>query len=896
MDVFDRLPVPFGLVRYGVAPDHQGTKSVSRVLGRVLGKANVRFLGNVEVGLDVSLDTLRHAYDSVVLAVGVGVDRRLGIEGEDLTGVVGSWDFIAWINGRPGHGSPPANLIGIRDVVVIGLGNVAIDVARLLLNTEAQFERSDLDQEVSNTLLSMNIQRVTIVGRGNLSESRFGQGELRKLVALPDLATVVTPALTGEDLGKTADVLGACTSAAKRTLSFHFGAAPVAIEGKGRISALRVRTSDGVEQHLPADLLVTCVGYEAVPFCELPQAGGRFVHEGHRIDAGLYVVGWAATGPQGTIAASRTVAYIVADRMLSETSATGRLGSTPDCAIDFDGWRQIDAAETASPPEGRCRSKTLTIDAMLKLARYGRQPMASTSRARAITDLPERFNAATDLIDHNLSAGRGSKIAVHDYNGATTYAELAVRINRMASALRQVGIQQEQRILLCLLDTIDFPTAFLGAIKAGIVPIPLNTLITADDYRWILGNSRAVAVIVSDEISDVWKTIASEFPRVRFISSGGSGPWDHLADLLRTADSACEAAETYRDDTAFWLYTSGSTGRPKGAMHAHSSMRLTANLFAKGVVGYHEHDTCLSVAKQFFAYGLGNGLSFPFSVGATVVLHRDRATPEAISVLLKKHRVTILNGVPTFFADWLSSGLAPQGPDVPDLRMATSAGECLPAHLGEAFRKRYGADILDGLGSTEMLHVYLSQRPGSVRYGFTGRPVPGYDLRIIGDDDRLCAPGELGELQVKGPTSAIGYWSNRIKSLETFQGEWTRSGDKYVCDGDGWYSFGGRGDDMLKVGGIYVSPSEVEEALSCHELVLEAAVVGCADADGLIKPRAYVVLAAGVIATAQIEVALKAHVKTRLAPYKYPRWIDFVEALPKTATGKIQRFRLRERA
>jgi benzoate-CoA ligase len=519
-----------------------------------------------------------------------------------------------------------------------------------------------------------------------------------------------------------------------------------------------------------------------------------------------------------------------------------------------------------------------------------------TGLARTIEDLPDRLNAASDLLDANLTPGRRERTALIDVGGETSYAALADRVARMAGVFRMLGVRREQRVLLCLVDTADFPTVFLGAIRAGVIPVPLNTLLVPDEYRWILENSGASAVFVSDELAHHWTDIAATFPHVHFVSSRG-GPWEPLAGLIEQSDSAQEpAADTHRDDIAFWLYTSGSTGRPKGAMHSHGSIRLTANLFGIGVVGVSQEDVVLSVAKQFFAYGLGNSLSFPYAAGATVVLHDGRATPEAISTLIKKHNVSILCGVPTFFAGWFASGLAPTKEDAPTLRIATSAGECLPAHLGEEFRRRYGGDIIDGLGSTEMLHVYLSQRPGGVRYGCAGRPVPGYDLRIINDDGIEAGPGELGELQVRGPTTAVGYWRNRPKSRATFQGEWLRTGDKYSCDADGWYTYGGRGDDMLKVGGIYVSPIEVEEALVCHTAVLEAAVIGAADTNGLIKPRAFVVVRPSETADAALEAALKAHVKSLLAPYKYPRWIEFLDELPKTATGKIQRFRLRERA
>jgi benzoate-CoA ligase len=506
--------------------------------------------------------------------------------------------------------------------------------------------------------------------------------------------------------------------------------------------------------------------------------------------------------------------------------------------------------------------------------------MTDTKAARTVADLPEQFNAAEDLIAPNLAA-RPDKVAIIDVRGPCTYAELTDRIDRMAGAWAGLGIERGDRVLLCLLDTCDFPTVFLGAIKAGVIPVPLNTLLTADDYAWVLGDSGAKAVFVTGELADRW----AEVEGVKFISSEGGAGQD-LEDLLRNAAPREQPADTSRDETAFWLYTSGSTGRPKGAMHRHSSLRLTANLYGIGTAGYREDDVILSVAKQFFAYGLGNALTFPFSAGATVILHRDRATPNSITDLIAKHEVTILGGVPTFYAGWLASDL----PLLPSLRLGLSAGEALPAHLGETFRAIFGADIIDGLGSTEMLHIFLSQQPGAVRYGCTGKPVDGYQMRIVNDAGEEAQPGEVGDLHVCGPTSAHAYWQNPDKSAATFQGEWTVTGDKYVRDAEGWFTYAGRGDDMLKVGGIYVSPIEVEEALSSHPHVLEAAVVGAPDADELIKPHAYVVLRDGVDGD---EAALKAYVKALLAPYKYPRWISFLPELPKTATGKIQRFQLR---
>jgi benzoate-CoA ligase len=513
--------------------------------------------------------------------------------------------------------------------------------------------------------------------------------------------------------------------------------------------------------------------------------------------------------------------------------------------------------------------------------------------------LPERFNVAVDLLEPNLIGDQSEKIAVIDEDEAVTYGDLAQRVSRMGAMLRALGIQREDRVLLCLNDTADFPVAFLGAIRAGIVPVPLNTLLTTDDYAWMLEDSRAKAVIVSANLADKWLAIAKAHSDVRWVLSDGAAEepsiWSSFGRLLDAAQPT-PAADTARDEAAFWLYTSGSTGRPKGAVHTHASLRLITDLYGFGIADFQHDDIVLSVAKLFFAYGLGNSLAFPFAAGATVVLNKEWPTPDVITRLIRRHRITVLCGVPTFFAGFLASPNAPTGEEMPALRIVTSAGECLPAHIGRAFRERYGTDIIDGLGSTEMLHIFLSQQPAEVRYGCTGRPVPGYELRIVGEDGAQLSPGEMGELQIKGPTAATCYWNNRPKSRCTFLGEWIRSGDRYVVDEDGWFTYCGRSDDMMKVGGIYVSPIEVEEALTCHRDVLEAAVVGAEDNAGLIKPKAFVVLKTGVDPGGDIASLLKAHVKERLAPYKYPRWFVFVPELPKTATGKIQRFRLRETA
>jgi len=382
--------------------------------------------------------------------------------------------------------------------------------------------------------------------------------------------------------------------------------------------------------------------------------------------------------------------------------------------------------------------------------------------------------------------------------------------------------------------------------------------------------------------------IQAKCPNLRYVV-----PDAQLKDLLATASPEAEAAPTLRDDMCFWLYSSGSTGAPKGTVHLHSHLILTANLYAVPVLGIRESDVVFSAAKLFFAYGLGNALTFPLAVGATTILMAERPTPDAVFKRLVEQKPTIFYGVPTLFAALLVNPAFPDRSKL-KLRVCTSAGEALPAEIGKRWQARTGTELLDGIGSTEMLHIFLSNRPGDVRPGTTGKPVPGYELRLVDDQGNVVSkPGELGELQISGPTSAIMYWNQREKTKNTFQGPWTRSGDKYSLDKDGYYAYGGRTDDMLKVSGIYVSPAEVEAALVSHEAVLEAAVVGAADEQKLIKPKAFVVLKPGKSPSDSLKTALQQHVKDKLAPYKYPRWIEFLGELPKTATGKIQRFKLR---
>ena len=511
---------------------------------------------------------------------------------------------------------------------------------------------------------------------------------------------------------------------------------------------------------------------------------------------------------------------------------------------------------------------------------------------------PAVFNFAQDLFA--LNASRAKKAAFIDDRGALTYGELDDRARRVAAALLASGVRREERVLLLMHDSCDWPVCFLGAMYAGVVPVAVNTLLTADDVAYTMQHSRSQAALVSDALLPLLREAMAqgrhEIKGVVVSHPSAALPDDaqSLATFIASAKPLAEPAATGPDDIGFWLYSSGSTGRPKGAVHTHANPYWTAELYGKHILGLTEADICFSAAKLFFAYGLGNGLSFPLSAGATVLLMAERPTPEATFKRWRGEvggaKPTVFFGAPTGFAGMLASPALPARSDVA-LRMCSSAGEALPAELGERFRDHYGCDIIDGIGSTEMLHVYLSNLPGRVRYGTTGWPVPGYEIELRDDDGHNVADGETGDLYVKGPSAALMYWANRDKSRETFQGAWTKSGDKYVRNEDGSYTYGGRSDDMLKVSGIYVSPFEVESTLMQHAAVLEAAVIGAPDDEGLTKTKAFVVLKSGATVT---DAELKAFVKERLAPYKYPRSIEFVAELPKTATGKIQRYKLRD--
>jgi 4-hydroxybenzoate-CoA ligase len=509
------------------------------------------------------------------------------------------------------------------------------------------------------------------------------------------------------------------------------------------------------------------------------------------------------------------------------------------------------------------------------------------------------YNAAVDFVDRNVAEGRGDKSACIDPARNITYGELRDAAARVGSMLARLGIERENRIALVLLDTVDFPILFWGAIRAGIIPVLLNTRLTADQYRYLFEDSRAKAVFVSTALLPVVLEAAKDIPTLRAVVVVGGGPdlMPRLERLLAEETDGSVPARTCADEVAYWLYSSGTTGMPKGAMHVHSTPMTVARLAGQDRIGIREHDVVFSAAKLFFAYGLGNAILCPMSVGATSIFYPERPTPQTVFETLRGYQPTMFYAVPTLYAAMLADPDCTPENSSSRLRLCFSAGEPLPSHVGEAWKQRFGLDIVNGVGSTEMGHLYLTNLPDAVEYGTAGVPVKDYDLRLVDERDLDVADGEIGELLVRGQSAAAGYWNQLAKSRQTFIGAWTRTGDKYVRRADGVYIYCGRTDDMFKVSGIWVSPFEVEAALIAHPSVLEAAVVPAQDDNGLTKPKAFVVLKAGRDAMSRaLHEELKVHVKRTIGSWKYPRWIEFVDSLPKTATGKIQRYLLRSMA
>jgi 4-hydroxybenzoate-CoA ligase len=508
-------------------------------------------------------------------------------------------------------------------------------------------------------------------------------------------------------------------------------------------------------------------------------------------------------------------------------------------------------------------------------------------------------NAVDWFVDRHPRDGDGARVAFQDPWRSLTYAALDTATRQFAGALQIAGIGRERRILLLLQDTIDFPIAFWGALRAGVVPVPINTLLTPRTVAYILQDSRAAGVVISTGLT---ASLPADAPHHVIVSEpdGSRQPtlandnWTGFQAFLANGDPATPAVAASPDEVAFWLYSSGSTGAPKGVRHVHSSLRFTAETYGARVLEVRPDDVMFSAAKAFHAYGLGNSLTFPQSVGATTVFLPDRPTPEAVLEMMRTHNPTLFGGIPTLYAGLLANPYIMPGAGSQRLRRCISAGEALPADIGSRWKSIVGVDILDGIGSTEMLHIFISNRADDIRYGTSGKPVPGYEARVVDEHDRPVPHGEAGELVVRGDSAADGYWNQRAKTRRTFQGDWTYTGDTYTRDAEGYFRFQGRSDEMLKVGGVWVSPFEVEEALISHSAVLEAAVIGRADRDSLVKPKAFVILRETGSGTDALVSELQAHVKERIGVWKYPRWIEFVDSLPKTATGKIQRFRLRE--
>ena len=519
-------------------------------------------------------------------------------------------------------------------------------------------------------------------------------------------------------------------------------------------------------------------------------------------------------------------------------------------------------------------------------------------KVTGLISLPEIFNAASYFVDRHVPEGRGRKIAIECGDERVSYQQLLGRTNRVGNALRELGVRPEERVLLMLPDTPEFLYSFFGAIKVGGVAVPINTQAKAHEYEYIFNDSRARIALVSESLLPQLQLIPQERLRhLREIVIFGEATRNgrSLQELMDAASPDLEAEPTSKDDAAFWLYSSGSTGVPKGCVHLHHDMVVCSELYAKGILRMNEEDRCYSVARLFFAYGLGNAGYFPLSCGATAILSPDRPISAAIYANIERYRPTLFFSVPTNYAALLAERAA-EGEefDLSSVRHAISAGEALPAPLFERFKQRFGVEILDALGSTESLQMVIANRPGEARPGSSGKLIPGYEAKIVDENGNLAGPNEIGDLYVKGDSICTGYWNQHEKTKEVFVGPWFRTGDKYYQDGDGYFWHAGRADDLFKVNGRWLSPAEVESALIAHPAVREAAVVARDDEAGLTKPAAYVVVNAEFTPKDQLARDLQDWVAQRVGGYKRPRWVEFLPEIPKTATGKLQRFKLRE--
>ena len=523
--------------------------------------------------------------------------------------------------------------------------------------------------------------------------------------------------------------------------------------------------------------------------------------------------------------------------------------------------------------------------------------MSGDSLYDAVAPFPARFNLCEHFLDRNLREGRGDKVALICGDRTRTYAQVVERSRRVAAALRGAGVRPEERVLLVLPDGFEFAEAWFGVLRAGAVFAMVNPLLKRDDLAYYLEYSKARVVVAHADVlpelapalakGRLWETVL-----VVGEDAGDHTPYEEALEE-EDPDSQWGATEpTGPDDLAGWLFTSGSTGRPKACVHTHADFAYSCETYALQVAGYREDDVCLSVPKLFFGYATGTNLMFPFRVGATVALFPERATAELLFDQIERRRATFLTNVPTMINNMLRSERM-AGADLSSLRVSLSAGEALPPSLYAEWKERTGVEVLDGIGSAEMFHIYISNYPGDVRPGSLGRVVPGYEARIVGPDGAPVPDGEPGRLRVRGGSTALCYWADKAKSRETFQGEWCTSADIFKRDAEGYYFYEGRADDLLKVSGIFVSPLEIEDALLAHAAVAEVCVVGREDTDGLTKPHAFVVLRAGHAGDDALAGELKAFVKSTLAPYKYPRWFEWRESLPKNDRGKVDRKQLK---
>jgi benzoate-CoA ligase family protein len=504
------------------------------------------------------------------------------------------------------------------------------------------------------------------------------------------------------------------------------------------------------------------------------------------------------------------------------------------------------------------------------------------------SQLSERFNAAAFFVDRHVAEGRASRAAFRVAGRAVSYGQLADSVNRCGNALISLGVEIENRVLLALDDSPAFAAAFWGAVKIGAVAVPVNTLMTPAEYEFLLNDSRAKVAVVEDAVAPAIAAIRGRCPFLKSVVLVS-----RLEAVLAESSARLAPAPTCREDVMYWGYTSGSTGAPKAAVHSHKDFVAAADLVGVGVFGIDENDLVFSASKMFFAFGLGNTLYFPARVGAASVLVADRMDAERTLSVIARERPTVFFAVATLYARMLQVPDAERRYDLSSLRLCVSSGESLPAPIFDAWAERFGHELVDVVGSTEALHDFIANRPGKARRGSSGLCVPGFEARLVDDDGQPVAPGAAGHLLIKGETTSPYYWNRLDRTRRTMLGDWLRTGDMFSRDEDGYFYFAGRSDDMLKVSGMWVSPAEVESRLLEHAVVLEAGVIGRTDAEGLTRPAAFVVLKNGCYPSPELAAELTAFVRDGLAAFKAPRSIDFVDELPKTATGKIQRFRLR---